>query len=57
MKGGAMPRESLIAGLDIGTTKICAVLAEVERDYSTPRIVGVGVRPSHGGLRLSLIHI
>ena len=55
MKGGAMPRESLIAGLDIGTTKICAVLAEVERDYSTPRIVGVGVRPSHGGLRRGVV--
>ncbi|HDH99973.1 MAG TPA: cell division protein FtsA, partial [Firmicutes bacterium] len=44
-----------IAGLDIGTTKICAVLAEVERDYSTPRIVGVGVRPSHGGLRRGVV--
>ncbi|HIE04936.1 MAG TPA: cell division protein FtsA [Candidatus Latescibacteria bacterium] len=50
-----MPRESLIAGLDIGTTKICAVLAEVGRDYSTPRIVGVGVRPSHGGLRKGVV--
>ncbi|RMF67721.1 MAG: cell division protein FtsA, partial [Calditrichaeota bacterium] len=36
-----------IAGLDIGTTKIGAIIAEVEDD-SAPSIVGVGTSPSEG---------
>jgi len=51
-----MPRGGeLIAGLDIGTTKICAILAEVEEEAQMPRVVGVGVRPSHGGLRRGVV--
>ncbi|HID09791.1 MAG TPA: cell division protein FtsA, partial [Candidatus Latescibacteria bacterium] len=51
-----MPRgEELIAGLDIGTTKMCVILAKVERETQMPRVVGVGVRPSHGGLRRGVV--
>lgn len=43
-----MARESnLIVGLDIGTTKICAIIAEVMED-GTLDIVGVGTSPSKG---------
>ncbi|MFH1992019.1 MAG: cell division protein FtsA [Pseudomonadota bacterium] len=39
-------RENLIVGLDIGTTKICAVVGEVsERDLN---IIGIGTHPSIG---------
>ena len=42
-----MPRgEELIVGLDIGTTKICAVVGEVNRDGID--IVGIGTHPSVG---------
>ncbi len=39
-------REEIIVGLDIGTTKICAVVAEVsENDFN---IIGIGSHPSVG---------
>jgi len=38
----------IYAGLDIGTTKITAVIAEPDEDGSRIRIVGVGTAPSDG---------
>ena len=37
----------LITGVDVGTTKVCAVIAEVGLD-SQPNIVGVGISPCAG---------
>jgi cell division protein FtsA len=37
----------LIVGLDIGTTKVCAVVAELTEEGSLD-IIGVGCSPSHG---------
>lgn len=42
-----MPRNDLVAGLDIGTTKICCVVAEVA-DTGELIVSGVGLSPSHG---------
>ncbi len=42
-----MASSAYITGLDIGTTKIGVIIAEVEED-NLPRIVGVGVAPSDG---------
>lgn len=39
-------RGELIVGLDIGTTKICAVVGEVRDD--TVDVIGMGMHPSHG---------
>lgn len=39
-------RDSLVVGLDIGTTKICALVAEIKSDK--PEIIGVGIAPSKG---------
>jgi cell division protein FtsA len=39
-------RDELIVGLDIGTTKICAVVAE--QTENGVDIVGIGTHPSHG---------
>ena len=39
-------RENIIVGLDIGTTKICAVVGEVS-GHDT-HIVGIGTHPSIG---------
>ena len=36
-----------IVGLDIGTTKVCCVIAEVDQ-FNEPKILGVGISPSHG---------
>jgi cell division protein FtsA len=39
-------QENIIVGLDIGTTKICAVVAEVSNE--TINIIGIGSHPSTG---------
>lgn len=40
-------RDHIIVGLDIGTTKICAIVAEITEDDAL-NIVGVGSSPSRG---------
>lgn len=42
-----MPKEKIHVGLEIGTTKVCAVVAECRRDGDI-RILGVGESPSRG---------
>ncbi|NLH99974.1 MAG: cell division protein FtsA [Chthonomonadales bacterium] len=51
-----MPRNELIAGLDLGTTKACCVAAEVD-ERGQPVIVGVGVSPSRGIRRGNVVDI
>lgn len=41
-----MKRRSVVASIDVGTTKICTILADVSD--GSPRVVGVGVAPSKG---------
>jgi cell division protein FtsA len=43
-----MAESKIYAGLDIGTTKITAIVAEPEEDHEGIRIVGVGSAPSDG---------
>jgi cell division protein FtsA len=45
--------QEIIVGLDIGTTKVCAVVGEV-RDQQVD-IVGVGTAPTQGGLRKGVV--
>ena len=40
------PRGSIIAALDIGTTKVCGLIARVEAD--TPHVLGIGHQISRG---------
>jgi cell division protein FtsA len=42
-----MPREQVIAALDIGSTKICTLVAEVDQ-HRQINVVGVGTAPSRG---------
>lgn len=51
-----MPTDNLIVGLDIGTTKVCAVFGELD-EYGSPVITGVGVAPSQGLRRGVVINI
>ena len=44
---GMAKKEHIVVGLDIGTTKICAVVAEVMLDRSI-NVIGVGSSPSRG---------
>lgn len=43
-----MIRKEYIAGLDIGTTKTCCVLAEADPESRSLNIIGVGLTPSDG---------
>ena len=47
--------QKIVVGLDIGTTKIVAIVAKVIDDDRI-EVIGLGHRPSQG-LKLSLIHI
>lgn len=38
---------SVIVGIDVGTTKICALVGRIE-EHDRLRILGVGVEPSRG---------
>jgi cell division protein FtsA len=39
--------DNVIAGLDLGTTKVCAIVGEV-KDGGQVDIIGIGISPSHG---------
>jgi cell division protein FtsA len=41
-----MKKRNVIASIDVGTTKICTILADVTE--GEPRVVGVGISPSKG---------
>jgi cell division protein FtsA len=43
-----MSQTRIVTALDIGTTKIAAIVAEVVDDSDTPEIIGLGVVPSEG---------
>lgn len=45
-----MPREKVIASLDIGSSKIRTVVAvtEGDKEFDTPNVIGVGLSPSKG---------
>ncbi len=44
----AKGKERIVVGLDIGTTKICAVVAAVEDETARCEIIGIGTTPSKG---------
>jgi cell division protein FtsA len=39
--------ENVLVGLDLGTTKVCAIVGEV-KDAGQVDIIGIGISPSHG---------
>lgn len=43
----AVKKKDFVVGLDIGTTKICAIVAEKDQG-NVPRVIGVGITPSYG---------
>ena len=51
-----MADENRIAGLDIGTTKIAAIISEAG-ETGKPKIVGIGTRPSEGLKRGLVINL
>ena len=52
-----MPADNLIVGLDIGTTKVCAVIGQYDEDTQGVEIIGVGSTPSRGLRRGVVVNI
>lgn len=52
-----MAKDDVIVGLDIGTTKICAIVAEYAEDEENLKIVGVGTTKSDGLRRGVVVNI
>ena len=51
-----MVQERVIVGIDVGTTKICVLVGELDRDGKM-NIVGVGTCPSQGLRRGVVVNI
>ncbi len=51
-----MPKDNLIVGLDIGSTKVSAIVAEVD-EVGELRVVGVGNSPSEGMRRGRVVNV
>ncbi len=51
-----MPQDSFVVGLDIGTTKVCAIIGEKNRDGEI-EIIGVGDQPSTGLHRGMVVNV
>ncbi|RLA64228.1 MAG: cell division protein FtsA [Epsilonproteobacteria bacterium] len=51
-----MNRKKLIVGLDVGTTKVCTLVAHQNEDSSL-EILGIGNQPSHGLRKGSVVNI
>jgi cell division protein FtsA len=51
-----LPTDDLIVGLDIGTTKICAIIGQVNQNRMI-EIIGVGKTPSKGLRRGAVVNI
>lgn len=51
-----MPEDTIVVGIDIGTTKVCTLVARVEGEHSF-RILGVGIEPSQGIKKGTIVDI
>ena len=51
-----MGKDHIVVGLEIGTSKVCAVVGELKRDGSV-QILGVGVAPSRGVRKGEIVDI
>ncbi len=51
-----MPQDDFVVGLDIGTTKVCAIIGEKNRDGDI-EIIGVGEEPSEGLHRGMVVNV
>ncbi len=47
MKNGRRPRSGLIAALDVGTSKVCCLIARAPEE-GQPRVIGIGHQICHG---------
>lgn len=49
-------QDEIIVGLDVGTTKVAAVVGEARADGQVD-IIGVGMSPSHGVKKGGVVHV
>lgn len=51
-----MADETIVVGIDIGTTKVCTIVARVEGEHNF-RVLGVGIEPSAGIKKGNIVDI
>ena len=51
-----MSRAAVVAGIDVGSSKVCAVIGEAQREGRL-HLIGVGVAPSKGIRRGVVVNI
>jgi cell division protein FtsA len=57
MRRNSAPVDDLVVGLDIGTTKVCAIIGQVNEASGEVEIIGVGSTPSRGLRRGVVVNI
>jgi len=52
-----MTKNNQITALDLGSSKICAIVAEMEEEQQQPRVLGFGLAASEGIRRGSIVDV
>ncbi len=57
MKNGLVQERGLAVGLDVGTTKVCCIIAQSDGNGGDMKLLGAGVAPSRGVKRGTVVDI
>ena len=57
MRNGLVQDKGTSVGLDVGTTKVCCIIAQSDGNGGDMKLLGAGVAPSHGVKRGTVVDI
>ncbi len=57
MRNGLVKDKGTCVGLDVGTTKVCCIIAQSDGNGGDMKLLGAGVAPSHGVKRGTVVDI
>ena len=57
MRNGLVQNKGTCVGLDVGTTKVCCIIAQSDGNGGDMKLLGAGVAPSHGVKRGTVVDI
>ena len=57
MRNGLVQDKGTCVGLDVGTTKVCCIIAQSDGNGGDMKLLGAGVAPSHGVKRGTVVDI
>jgi len=56
MIGAVRNNDKIQTGMDVGSNKICCAITEIDAENNTVKLLGIGLGPSSGMLKGSVIH-